>query len=149
MATTYNVMLRNKNHSHPDFPDGLTSGTLVVDDNGLVFHPNNRSLSVLPIHWDNLTSTYPDVQLYPAIWIFILWIFMAYPFVVSMITLGHVNPYVGVLSVKFKDVTFDKICVIDFCSLNFVSFLGRMWAVELETTIWKLKSNHRTDRQQN
>lgn len=125
MATSHKVMLRNKNHSHPNFPDGLTSGTLVVDDNGLVFHPNNSSLSGLPIHWDNLTSTYPDVQLYPAMWVFLLWIFMVYPFIASADTLGNVNPYIGVLSVKFKDATFDKICVVEFCSFSLVSFLGR------------------------
>jgi hypothetical protein len=126
---------------------GVARGTLNVDDNGLVFHPHNNSYPALVIHWDNLVSTYPDVQPYPAKWIHLGWILIGYGAIASTFTLGVVYPWVGVVSVKFKDATFDKVCVVQFCFDNFVSFLARRWAVNLEKLIWELKRSHRSERQ--
>ncbi len=140
---SYAVTLRNSNHSHPSYPVGMIMGTLSLDANGMVFHPQSDKLQPLVIHWHNLTSTYTQLILYPMEWVIWAWWLLALPILLTFVTFGVIAPKLAIVSVKFKDADFDKICVVEFCTDSVISFLGQSWATNLEQEMWELKRAYR------
>ncbi len=145
-SNTYHVSLWNKNHSHPEYPEGIFGGTLTLNENGLLFQPERSSLPPLVVHWDNLTSTYPDAQLHPSPLLHLVWFFSGYPGLVTVFTFGIIYLYLGSLSIKFKDARYDKICVVEFTKFSIMWAFGKNWANNLEQEMWELKRSLRTER---
>jgi hypothetical protein len=142
-SNTYDIVLWNKNHSHPEFPSGYFKGNLTVDKHGLVFLPKKPSYPNVVIHYDNVTSTYTEVFQGPRMYDFAG---DRTEYVMLALAFGRIQPYLSHLSVKFKLVDFDKICVIGFCSSNLLPFFGSGWAEHVETDIWNYKRNLRSER---
>ncbi len=136
-AYTHRATLWNKNHSHPEYPTGMHHGMLRIDYDGIAFKPEARRLPKLAIHYDNLFSTFTEVTspVHPmSDTMFLDALLLA----TTVATLGIIQPRSSHLSLKFKLVELDKICVIGFVVPVF-SFFGGDWAERAETIIWEYK----------
>ncbi len=136
------VRFWHQNHSHPEYPSGLIDGDLVVNDTGLIFYPYKKRLSPLVIHNDNIISTYTEVTRPEAAGTMI---YDMAEFLSIVGTFGIVQPRWSHLSIKFKLVDYDKLCVVGFV-VPLVTFIGRDWAEKVETMIWTSKRNTRNTR---
>lgn len=136
-----NIVIWNKNNSHPDFQEYLI-GELCLHDNGMLFtFIDGHHRTPLAIPWKNLTSTFisshKSLKLVP-------FLTLNRPSVLASMSLWTgfgVN--LGSVSIKYKDAEYDKIIVIEFIRPYGIIFTHAAWAKDLDRKIWQYKKDDR------
>lgn len=135
------ILLWNKNHSHPEYHENYLGGELCIHNNGIVFNFKDKfNRAPLVIHWQNLTSTYiytHTLENYLS----------AINATRGVLTLKMDTAFrltkCGAVSIKYKDVEFDKIIVLEFIRPYGLPFTHERWAKEIDSLIWKYKKDDR------
>ena len=145
--STYPLVMWNDNHSYPALSDGYFPGHLTLEQAGMIFRGKNGEEII--IAWEHLVSTYPDSRLVRNGALWVAWTALQYPMLVTMFTLGLIAPRCGFVSVKWRDIDFDKLCVVEFAlypkKTTITSFQALQMAEELDTAIWIARKQYRGD----